>query len=86
MYSEVDESKDLPNTDFGRRASSEDLIASIAYSGETFSVVAFGRNLTGNRVEVGIPIADLFAAGIVNRGRAVGSEVTYEMNNHQLAQ
>lgn len=78
-YSEVDESEDLLNTDFGRRASSEDLTASVAYYGETFSLVLFARNLTDNQVEVGIPIADLFAAGIVNQGRNVGIEFTYEM-------
>ncbi|MFT5099506.1 MAG: iron complex outermembrane receptor protein, partial [Planctomycetaceae bacterium] len=78
-YTEVDDSEDLLNTDFGRRDSSEDLTASIAYHAENYSVVIFGRNLTDDQVEVGIPIADLFAAGIINQGRTYGLEFTYEM-------
>jgi len=78
-YSEVDDSENLLNTDFGHRDSSEDLTASVSYHGENYSVVAFGRNLTDDQVEVGIPIADLFAAGIINQGRSYGLEFTYEM-------
>ncbi|MFT4796858.1 MAG: iron complex outermembrane receptor protein [Candidatus Azotimanducaceae bacterium] len=78
-YTEVDDSEDLLNTDFGHRDSSEDLTASIAYHGESYTISAFGRNLTDDQVETGIPIADLFAAGSVNQGRIFGLEFTYEM-------
>jgi iron complex outermembrane receptor protein len=78
-YSEVDESEDLLNTDFGRRQASEDLTASIGYHTDNYSLVAFGRNMTDNQVEVGIPIADLFAPGNLNQGSIYGLEFTYEM-------
>ena len=78
-HSMVDESENLLNTDFGRRDSSENLTASIGYQTDNFSIVAYGRNLTDDQVEVGIPIGDLFAAGIVNQGRTFGVEFTYEM-------
>jgi hypothetical protein len=35
--------------------------------------------MTDNQVEVGIPIADLFAAGNLNQGSIYGLEFTYEM-------
>ena len=75
----VDESENLLNTDFGRRDSSENLTASIGYQTDNYSIVAYGRNLTDDQVEVGIPIGDLFAAGIINQGRTFGLEFTYEM-------
>jgi iron complex outermembrane receptor protein len=75
----VDESENLLNTEFGRRDSSEDLTASIGYQTDNYSIVAYGRNLTDDQVEVGIPIGDLFAAGIINQGRTFGLEFTYEM-------
>ncbi|MFT7245004.1 MAG: iron complex outermembrane receptor protein, partial [Candidatus Azotimanducaceae bacterium] len=78
-YTEVDDSEDLLNTDFGHRDSSEDLTASIAYHTENYSITAFGRNLTDDQVETAIPIADLFAPGSVNQGRTYGLEFTYEM-------
>ena len=75
----VDESENLLNTEFGRRDSSEDLTASIGYQTDNYSIVAYGRNFTDYQVEVGIPIGDLFAAGIINQGRTFGLEFTYEM-------
>ena len=78
-HAKVDESQNLLNTDFGRRDSSENLTASIGYQTDNYSIVAFGRNLTDDQVEVGIPIGDLFAAGIINQGRTFGLEFTYEM-------
>jgi iron complex outermembrane receptor protein len=78
-YTEVDDSEDLLNTEFGHRDSSEDLTASIAYHTENYSITAFGRNLTDDQVETAIPIADLFAPGNVNQGRTYGLEFTYEM-------
>ena len=78
-YTEVDESEDLLNTDFGRRESREDLTASIGYHTDNYSIVAFGRNLTDDQVEVALNIGGLFAPGTVNQGRTYGIEFTYEM-------
>ena len=50
---------------------------SVGYTGEKWSVVAFGRNLSDERIEAFIPIATLFAVGSVNHPRTFGLEATY---------
>ena len=56
----------------------DDLAMTIGYHTEDWSVAAFGRNLTDEQYEIFIPIAQLFAAGTVNRPRSYGVE--FSMN------
>jgi iron complex outermembrane receptor protein len=56
----------------------EDVSLSIGYYAESWAIEAFGKNLTDQRFEVFQPIATLFAAGIVNRPRTVGVELSYQ--------
>ena len=56
----------------------EEVSASVGYYAENWTLEAFGKNLTDTRYEVFFPIAQLFAAGTVNRPRSVGVEFTYQ--------
>lgn len=56
----------------------EDVSLSIGYYAENWAIEAYGKNLTDQRFEVFQPIATLFAAGIVNRPRTVGLELSYQ--------
>ena len=56
----------------------EEVSASVGYYAENWAVEAYGKNLTDTRFEVFFPIAQLFAAGSVNRPRTVGLEFTYQ--------
>jgi len=56
----------------------EEVSASIGYYTENWTLEAFGKNLTDTRYEVFFPIAQLFAAGTVNRPRTVGLELSYQ--------
>ncbi len=77
-WTEVDERETLLlNQPTGRLDSTEDLTASVGYFAENYSVQLFGRNLTDERTETFIPIAQLFAAGSVNRPRSYGIEFEY---------
>ena len=83
-YTEVDDSEDLTNSDFGRRDSANDLTASIGYHAETWSLVAFGRNITDEQNETAFALPaggnlGLFGAGTVGQGRTYALEFTYEM-------
>ncbi|MDA0977319.1 MAG: TonB-dependent receptor [Proteobacteria bacterium] len=77
-WTEIDEvESNLLNTDLGRVAKREDLTASIGYFTENWSVVAFGINLTDERIEVFTPVEPLFAVGSLNQGRRYGVELSY---------
>ena len=82
-YARIDDvESNLLNSELGHIDSREDLTASIGYFAEKFSVVAFGRNLTDEQIEVFIPIGanpGLFATGSLNRGKNYGIEFTYQM-------
>jgi iron complex outermembrane receptor protein len=78
-WTEIDElESNLLNTRLGRVESREDVTASIGYFAENWSIVAFGNNLTDERVEVFTPIEPLFAVGTVNQGRRYGVEFSYD--------
>ncbi len=80
-YAFVDEVEtNLLNASQCRNGSVEDVTASVGYYTETYSVQAFGRNLTNERFETFIPISTLFAAGTVNRPRTYGLEVTFNLS------
>jgi hypothetical protein len=58
----------------------EDVTASIGYYAGKWAVVAYGRNLTDEQVEIFTPIGEnpgLFASGSVNRGRNYAVEFSY---------
>jgi iron complex outermembrane recepter protein len=77
-YAWVDDIEtNLLNTPLGRVKARKDVTASIGYFTDTWSVSAFGRNLTDERFETFIPIATLFAVGNVNRPRSYGVEFEY---------
>lgn len=77
-YTEIDElESNLLNTQLGRVDAREDVTASISYFMEKWSVVAFGRNLTDEQVEVFTPVEPLFAVGSLNQGRTYGVELSY---------
>lgn len=69
---------DLLNLQQAKVDDREDVTASIGYYADNWSVSAFGRNLTDERNETFVPISDLFAAGVVNRPRSYGVELTYQ--------
>lgn len=78
-YTKIDElDANLLNLKQSKVDAREDVSASISYSTESWSLTAFGRNLTDERFEVFFPIATLFAAGSVNRPRTVGVEFSYQ--------
>lgn len=78
-YAKIDEMEtNLLNTPLARVDEREDVTASIGYYTENYSISVFGRNLTDEKVETFIPVAALFAAGSVNRGRSYGMEISYE--------
>lgn len=78
-WTEIDElESNLLNTKLGRVDSREDVTASIGYFTDNWSVVAFGNNLTDERIEVFIPIEPLFAVGNLNQGRRYGVEFSYD--------
>lgn len=77
-YTRIDElDAALLNLEQSKVDEREDVAASIGYYSDSWSLVAFGRNLTDERFEVFAPIATLFAAGTVNRPRTYGLEFTY---------
>lgn len=79
-YAWVDEVEtDLLNTPLAKVDSRDDVTATIGYYTDTWSLVAFGRNLTDERTETFTPVATLFGAGTVNRPRTLGLEFSYEM-------
>lgn len=69
---------ELLNTAFARLPSRENLVASLTYSWETYSVSVFGRNLTNDRFETLALIQPLFAAGSIGIGATWGVEVAAE--------
>ena len=81
-YTLIDEvQSDLLNIPLAEIEEREDLVASVSYVTQNWSVSAFGRNLTDERFETFVPIATLFAAGNVNRPRTFGVEFTYNLGN-----
>ena len=79
-WSQVSEVEtNLLNAPQARLDEREDLQASIGYFTESWSVVAFGRNLTDEEFEIFIPIATLFAVGTLNRPRTFGIEFQFEI-------
>src|SRR5690606_24865362 len=83
-YAWVDDIEtNLLNTPLGRVDARKDVTASIGYYAETWSITAFGRNLTDERFETFTPIADLFATGSVNRPRTFGVELQYEFQRRR---
>lgn len=79
-YAWVDEQEaNLLNTPLGHVDSRDDVTASVGYYADRWSLVAFGRNLTDEEIEIFFPIADLFAVGSVNRPRSYGVEFSYEL-------
>jgi iron complex outermembrane recepter protein len=78
-YAWVDDIEtNLLNTPLGRVKAIENVTASVGYFTEKWSISAYGRNLTDERFETIVPIADLFAVGSVNRPRSYGIEFEYE--------
>jgi iron complex outermembrane recepter protein len=79
-FTKIDEVEaSLLNLRQARIDSREDLTATLGYYAENWSIAAFGRNLTDERFEVFFPIANLFAAGNVNRPRSYGLELEYRL-------
>jgi iron complex outermembrane receptor protein len=77
-YAWVDEIEtNLLNTPTGRLDDRKDVTASLGYYTETWSVSAFGRNLTDEEYEIFTPIATLFAVGTVSRPRTYGVQFEY---------
>ena len=77
-YSKIDELEtNLLNTTNTQVDARKDVTASIGYYAEKYSVVVFGRNLTDEQTETFSPIATLFAAGTLSRGRQIGAELSY---------
>ena len=80
-YAKIDEiESSLLNTPLGKLDEREDVTASIGYFTETWSVQAFGKNLTGEENELFFPIATLFGIGsLAERPRTYGIEFSYEL-------
>ncbi len=79
-WAKVDEVEtNLLNAPQAKLDEREDLQASIGYYTDSWSVVAFGRNLTDEEFETFIPIATLFAVGSLNRPRSYGVEFAFEL-------
>lgn len=79
-YTRIDEVEaSLLNLAQARVDERDDVTATIGYYAENWSISAFGKNLTDERYEIFQPIANLFAAGIVNRPRTFGVEFSYEL-------
>ena len=77
-YSKIDELEtNLLNTTNTQVDARKDVTASVGYYAEKYSVVVFGRNLTDEQTETFSPIATLFAAGTLSRGRQIGAELSY---------
>jgi iron complex outermembrane receptor protein len=77
-YSKIDDVEtNLLNTTNTQVDATKNVTASIGYYAEKYSIVAFGRNLTDEQTETFIPIATLFAAGNLSRGRHYGAEFSY---------
>ncbi len=78
-YAWVDEVEtSLLNIPQGRLEDRKDVTASVGYFAETWSVVAFGKNLTDEENEIFVPIATLFATGsITPPPRHFGVEAEY---------
>ena len=79
-YAWVDEVEtsllNLPNAQVDSRS---DVTASVGYFAESWSLVAFGRNLTDQRTETPLYLSTLFANGTLNRPRSLGVEFTLEL-------
>ena len=78
-YTYVDEVEgSLLNASQARVDSRKDYTAQLGYFAPNWSVVAFGRNLTDERIEAFTAVATLFATGTVNRPRTYGLEFSYD--------
>ena len=78
-YTYVDEVEgSLLNASQALVDSRKDYSASVGYFAPNWSVVAYGRNLSDERIEAFGAVATLFASGTVNRPRTYGVEFTYD--------
>lgn len=78
-YDWVDRTEgDLLNASFIATPSRENLVASLTYRYEDYSLTVFGRNLTSDRFETISLINPLFAAGTINPGASWGVEIGAE--------
>jgi iron complex outermembrane receptor protein len=80
-FAKIDDvESNLLNTPLGHVDAREDVTASIGYYAQNWALVAYGRNLTDEQVEIFTPIGEnpgLFASGSVNRGRNYAVEFSY---------
>ena len=81
-FTQIDEIEGaLLNTPLSVQDERDDLTATIGYYTDKWAIAAFGRNLTDERTEAFIPIATLFAAGVVNNPRTYGVQFTYHLGD-----
>jgi len=70
---------DLLNLAQARIEERDDWSANVGYYTNSWSIAAYGKNLSDERFETFFPIDTLFAAGVVNRPRSFGVEFTYNL-------
>ena len=77
-YAWIDEIEgDLLNSPLGQLDSRKNVTASLGWTGDKWSVIAAGQNLTDEEQEGITPIANLFAVGSLNYPRTWSVAVTY---------